>query len=344
MKKALLYKREKADSVRCFLCRHNCLIGSGKRGLCMVRENREGTLYSIFYGRPCALSVDPIEKKPLFHFLPGTTSFSVATLGCNFQCEFCQNWDISQYGRVRGSEFEGRSSGFEAQELEPEKIVREAEKNKCRSISYTYSEPTIFYEYAKDIALLASPLGIKNVFVTNGYMTREMLDDFRPHLSAANVDLKAFSKETYRKVMRADLNGVLDSIAYMKQLGIWLEITTLVVPDMNDSCRELGDIANFIASLGREMPWHISRFHPQYKMTDRPSTPIETMNRAYEIGKNAGLKYVYLGNVQGSDKENTYCWKCGELLIERFGFTVKKNKLSLDAKCPKCNLTIEGYF
>jgi len=341
MKEALLYSRGKDKSVVCFLCGHNCHIKNGARGICAVRENKDGALYSVFYGRPCALAVDPIEKKPLFHFMPGTRSFSVATLGCNFQCDFCQNWDISQFGKVRGTD-DIDLQGLK--EFAPEEIVAEAQGNNCRSISYTYSEPTIFYEYAKDIAKIAVPKGIKNVFVTNGYMSRKMLDDFHPLLAAANVDLKSFNKETYRRVMRADIAGVLDSIAHMKELGIWIEITTLIVPDMNDSDSELHDIADFIAGVGKEIPWHISRFHPQYKMTDRAPTPLSTLKRAYDIGKSGGLKYVYLGNVPGDDKESTYCWNCGETLIERAGFAVLKNKLSPGAKCPKCNSIIDGVF
>jgi pyruvate formate lyase activating enzyme len=314
----------------------------------MVRENKGGVLYSVFYGRPCALAVDPIEKKPLFHFLPGTRSFSVATLGCNFQCGFCQNWDISQYGRdegVAGFSLRPRSPD-EARypKVPPEEVVKLALEQDCKTISYTYSEPTIFYEYAKDIASIAAPKGLQSVFVTNGYMSRGMLDDFHPLLSAANVDLKAFKKETYRKVMKAELEGVLDSIAYMKQKGIWIEITTLIVPGMNDSEGELKDIAKFIAGMGIEIPWHISRFHPQYKMRDREATPAEALRRAYAIGKEAGLKYVYLGNIPGDDKENTYCWNCNERLIERCGFAISANKLTSGPKCPKCSSKIDGIF
>lgn len=304
----------------------------------MVRENKGGTLYSIFYGKPCALAVDPIEKKPLFHFYPGSKSFSVATLGCNFQCAFCQNWDISQFGRA------AVATSVAAEFTLPNDILKRAQTNNCRTISYTYSEPTIFYEYARDIGRLAIQENIKNVFVTNGYMSREMLDEAKDWLSAANVDLKAFKKETYKKIMKADLNGVMDSIAYIKKLNIWIEITTLIVPQMNDDEKELKDIAEFIASVGKEIPWHISRFHPQYKMLDLPPTPIEIMQKAYELGKKAGLKYVYMGNIPGSDSENTFCWKCGEKLIERFGFSIGKNKLAQGNSCPKCGSKIDGIF
>ncbi|MBI2974517.1 MAG: AmmeMemoRadiSam system radical SAM enzyme [Deltaproteobacteria bacterium] len=343
MQEAALYSKNPDKSVKCFLCRHNCRIKRGARGLCMVRENIDGTLYSIFYGKPCAIAIDPIEKKPLFHYFPGTKSFSIATMGCNFQCEFCQNWDISQYGRS------GQLSAVSDQtekirDVLPEEIVQGAVENNCKSISYTYSEPTIFYEYARDIAKIAAPLGIKNIFVTNGFMTREMLDEAKNWLDAVNVDLKAFKNETYRKVMKADLNGVLDSIAYIKKLGIWMEITTLIVPQMNDDKKELEEIANFIASVGNDIPWHISRFHPQYKMSDKPATPEDTMQMAYEIGKKAGLKYVYMGNIPGHESESTFCWKCGEKLIERFGYNIGFNKIDAGKSCPKCKVKIDGIF
>lgn len=341
MHEASLYTKNPDRSVRCNLCRHNCHIKDGKFGICMVRENRGGTLYSIFYGRPCALAIDPIEKKPLFHFRPGSRSFSVATLGCNFQCEFCQNWDISQYGRPQTLDHRPQTK---YKEIDAVDIVKMAVEHGCKTISYTYSEPTIFYEYARDIGRLAKKEGIENVFVTNGYMTREMLDDSRDWLTAANVDLKAFKNETYHKIMKADLNGVLDSIAHMKKLGLWIEITTLVVPQMNDDERELADIARFIAGVGRDIPWHVSRFHPQYKMTDRKPTPIATMRRAYELGKKAGLKYIYMGNVTGDDTENTFCWNCNEKLIERFGFSIGKVKLTKACICPKCSSKIDGVF
>lgn len=340
MREARLYSKADGKSVRCNLCRHSCHIQDGAAGICKVRENRGGVLYSIFYGQPCALAVDPVEKKPLFHFYPGTKSFSLATPGCNFQCEFCQNWDISQYGRNIKPETLRLKH---AEEYSPDKIIASAQKAGCKSISYTYSEPTIFYEYARNISELARTAGLKNIFVTNGYMTRAMLDDFNGLLDAANIDLKSFSKETYQKVMHANLDGVLDSIAYMKNLGIWIEVATLIVPQMNDGEAELKDIAKFIAGTGRDIPWHISRFHPQYKMTDKPPTPIATMRRAYEIGKAAGLKYVYMGNIPGDDAENTFCWKCGEKLIERFGFSVEKNKIKNGA-CFKCGSKIDGVF
>ncbi len=340
MFEASFYTKSEDRSVDCFLCRHRCHIKEGKSGLCIVRENKGGTLYSIFYGRPCAMAVDPIEKKPLFHFHPASRSFSIATLGCNFQCEFCQNWDISQYGRKDGAPRDTCSSEI----VPPAEIVRSAQEQGCRSISYTYSEPTIFYEYARDIANIAKPLGIDNIFVTNGYMTREMLDDAKDFISAANVDLKSFKDSVYKKVMKGSLDGVLDSISYMHELGIWIEVTTLIVPGMNDSESELKEIAGFIAGVDRSIPWHISRFYPQFKMHDKQATPEATMELAFAAGKDAGLKYIYMGNVPGAGGEDTLCWKCGECLIERTGFYVKKNLLTGKNSCPKCNSKIDGVF
>lgn len=333
----MLYEKVAGGKVRCRLCRHLCTIPDGDHGICNVRENHGGVLYSIFYGQPIAMSVDPIEKKPLFHFYPGSKAFSIACPGCNFQCDFCQNYDISQYGRT-GTE------RTPTHEVPPESIVANAKANGCKSISYTYTEPTIFFEYAYDTARLAKKEDIANNFVTNGYMTREAIDTIKPYLDAANIDLKAFRKDTYRKVMKAQLDGVLDSIKYMKEAGIWVEVTTLVVPGMNDSDSELKDIADFLAKTGRDIPWHISRFVPHYKMQNVFPTPIETLRKAYDIGKKAGLRYIYLGNVPGDDTENTFCFSCGEKLITRRGYFVVANKLTTRSECPKCKSKIDGVF
>lgn len=335
----MLYRRAEGDSVQCFLCRHECRIEEGKRGLCRVRENRRGTLYSIFYGKPIALSPDPIEKKPLFHFQPGSLSLSLATLGCNFQCEFCQNWDISQYGRGEGSrETHGTL------EVSPHAVVAEAKQANCRSISYTYSEPTIFFEYAHDIGLLAREAGIRNVFVTNGYMTPQAIEACASFLDAANVDLKAFREETYKKLIKGNLEGVLDSIRLLKERGIWLEITTLIVPGMNDHPDEIQNMARFIAGVDPAIPWHISRFYPNYRFSDRPMTPLGTLQRAHRTGLEAGLKYVYLGNVPAHEMESTTCPGCGTCLIERAGFRILSNRLSPEAACPECATVLDGVF
>ncbi len=335
MKEAMLYSKEGGGRARCRLCRHSCLIEDGKYGICNVRHNDGGMLYSIFYGKPIALAADPIEKKPLFHYKPGSSALSIATPGCNFQCDFCQNWDISQYGR-------GASERTPKQDIAPEVVVQQAKANRCDSISYTYTEPTIFFEYAYDTAELANAEGIGNTFVTNGYMTREALDTIFPYLDAANVDLKAFRKDTYRKIIKAQLDGVLDSIKYMKQLGIWVEVTTLIVPGMNDSEAELKDIANFLVETGRDIPWHISRFVPHYRMNNIGPTSIETLKSAYDIGRNAGLRYIYLGNVPGDESESTRCYKCNEMLIERCGFGIRSNTITNKGECPSCKTKVDG--
>lgn len=337
MKEALFYKRIDKDRVRCSLCRHRCVILEGKKGVCGVREVKEGKLYSLVYGKPISLNIDPIEKKPLFHFLPGTRTFSLATVGCNFRCDFCQNWEISQdvYGLLFTQDEE---------EIPPEAIVQYAKKNKCESISHTYTEPTIFYEYAFDIAKLSSREEIYNIFVTNGYITEEALNFIKPYLHAANIDLKGWSEEYYKKIIRAKLSEVLDSIKLYKKLGIWVEITTLIVPGWNDKDEDIREIAKFIRDeLGKETPWHISRFHPHYKMRDVPPTPIERLKRAYEIGKEEGLLFVYLGNVPGMG-EDTYCPNCGNILIRRWGFSIIDKRIDEEGKCPHCKISVPGVW
>jgi len=334
MKEAMLYEKLEESRVRCNLCAHRCLIKDGKRGICLVRENQDGTLYTLVYGRTISQAVDPVEKKPLFNFYPGSTAFSVATVGCNFRCDFCQNWEISQV--VRDEHL------IMGREATPEQLVAAAKRYGCRSIAYTYTEPTIFTEYAYDTAKLAHQAGIANIYVTNGYMTEEMLEAFDPYLDAANVDLKAWSDEFYRRYCGARLQPVLDSLRKMKELGIWVEVTTLVIPTLNDSDEELQHIAEFIAQeLGMETPWHISRFYPQYKLADKPPTPITTLDRAREIGLGAGLRYVYEGNVPGSQGENTFCYNCGKLLIGRYGYRIMEYHIK-DSKCAYCGAEIDG--
>ncbi len=335
MKEAYLYEKANGKAVKCKLCAHRCTIAPGKEGICRVRENRGGTLYSLVYGKAVARNVDPIEKKPFFHFLPGSSSFSIATVGCNFHCSYCQNFDISQMVRD-GNEIIGES-------LPPEDVVRLAVEYDCRSISYTYTEPTIFMEYAYDTACFAKEKGLKNNFVTNGYMTEEALKFVRPNLDAANIDLKAFTDKFYTDMCGAKLEPVLSSIAGMKRLGIWVEVTTLIIPTLNDSPHELREIAEFIKSVGEEIPWHVSRFHPTYRVNDTPATPADILRKAREIGREAGLRYVYTGNIPGDDGENTYCYQCGKLLIRRYGFQVIENVI-VDAKCPQCGAVIDGVF
>lgn len=332
-KEAMLYEKLEAKKVHCFLCSHHCKIVESKHGFCGVRKNESGTLFTHVYGEVIANHVDPIEKKPLYHFLPGSAAYSIATIGCNFRCGFCQNWQISQV-----SKRETDSSGYE---LKPEEIVREAKKSGCKSISYTYTEPTIFFEYAYDTAKLAKKEGLYNSFVTNGYMTKEALKAIKPYLDAANVDLKFFKEETYKKICQGHLQPVLDSIKLMKKMGIWVEVTTLIIPGQNDSDKELKDIAGFIAGVGKEVPWHISRMHPDYKFTDSEPTPLATLKNAHEIGKKAGLRYVYLGNV--TENSNTHCYNCGNLLIKRVYYAIDKY-YNDKGRCPSCSTALDGYF
>lgn len=335
MKEALLYDKKEDKKVLCRLCGHRCIISDGKFGICNVRQNIEGALYTHSYGNLISANVDPIEKKPIFHLLPGSVSYSIATAGCNFRCDFCQNWQISQ-------KKEADKLGITPIYTPPEKIVREAKHSGCKTISYTYTEPTIFFEYALEIARPAKEDGLYNVFVTNGYMTKECLDMLKGLLDAANVDLKSFSEDYYHKTCGAHLEPVLESIEYMRKLNIWVEVTTLVVPGLNDSEEELKKIASFLAGVDKTIPWHISKFHPMYRLDNLPQTPFATLKKAYQIGKAAGLHYVYLGNVPG-EGESTFCYNCNEVLIERIGYFVKRNIIK-EGVCPKCKSKIAGIW
>jgi pyruvate formate lyase activating enzyme len=332
LKEALLYKKLEDRKVHCFLCSHHCTIPDGKFGICRVRENKGGILYTHAYGELIAQNIDPIEKKPLYHFFPGSTSYSIATKGCNFQCGFCQNWQISQVK-------EAGTPGARSQWVTPEDVVKQATLSGSKSISYTYTEPTIFFEYAYNISRLAKNEGLYNVFVTNGFMTEETIRMAHPYLDAANIDLKSFNDEYYRKLCRGKLDPVLQSIELMKRFNIWVEVTTLVVPGQNDSEGEFEKIATFLAGIDKSIPWHISRFYPQYKMDHVEPTPMETLSRAYKIGKQAGLRYVYLGNV--GEGNNTYCYSCNKLLIERRGFSINKYNIK-NGCCPDCHTPIDG--
>jgi pyruvate formate lyase activating enzyme len=334
---AYLYEPLDEGRVKCNLCSHRCVIKDGRRGKCSVRENQAGSLQTLVYGKVIARHVDPIEKKPLFHFLPGTLSYSVATVGCNFRCKFCQNADIAQMPADHSGAIMGDA-------VTPQEVVGAAEKTGCRSIAYTYTEPTVFFEFAYDTAKIAHGRGIRNVFVTNGYMTGEALEMINPYLDAANVDLKAFRDRYYKDLCGARLKHVQKTLKRMKALGIFVEVTTLIVPGLNDDKTELEELAAFIADdLGNETPWHISRFHPTYKLTDRAATPLKTLTKAREIGLQAGLKYVYTGNVPGNAGENTFCSGCGEIVIERWGFQVGKIRIK-DGRCTRCGAGIEGVW
>jgi len=332
---AHLYEALKNGEVRCHLCRHRCRIAQADRGICGVRENRGGILTTLVYGRLVARNVDPIEKKPIYHLKPGSLSYSIATVGCNFKCRFCQNADIAQMPSDRGGAIAG-------QPCSPEEVVDDAVQNGCRSIAYTYTEPTVFFEFARDTAKIATARGLQNVFVTNGYMTPEALEMITPYLDAANVDLKSFDDRFYRKSCGARLKHVLDTLRRMKTLGIWVEVTTLVIPGLNDSPAELEALSKFIAGdLGTETPWHISRFHPTYRLTDRSVTPAATLLAARDIGLNAGLLYVYTGNMPGEGSEHTLCPDCQKTLIQRWGFQIRENVME-KGRCPGCGTAIDG--
>ena len=338
LKRAVLWEVSSAEDkkVQCKLCNWRCVIDEGQMGHCAVRKNIDGVLYSLNYDKVCSANVDPIEKKPLFHFQPGSASFSVATMGCNFRCEFCQNWQISQAAIEDGK--------INGQAISPEQVVSAAVRDGCKSIAYTYTEPTVFMELCSDCGRLAKAKGLANVFVSNGYMTREAIDFAGEWLGGINVDLKAFSDLYYKKLCKARLQPVLETIRYIaKETDIWLEVTTLLVPGQNDSEDELKKLTDFIVSeAGADVPWHISRFYPQYKYRDAIPTPISSLERAGEIGKAAGLHYVYLGNVPGSRSESTFCYNCGRVLIERVGYRIAANHIVND-RCPDCGTQIAGF-
>ena len=308
---AMLYDKAPGNYCDCHLCAHRCHIAPGKRGFCRVRENRDGVLYSLVYAKLVAAHVDPIEKKPLYHFLPGTESFSIATVGCNFQCDFCQNWQISQAARA---------DTIPGDFTPPESVVATALSHGCPSISYTYTEPTIYFEYAHDCARLAKREGLANVFVTNGYQTPRTVEKMIGLIDAANVDLKGFTDDFYRKLCKGRLQPVCDAIRLMHQGGIHLEITTLLIPEFNDDPDELRRLVEFIAGISVDIPWHVSRYHPDYQFDHAAATPPERIYRAIEAGKAAGLRYIYAGNLPGAQYQDTVCHACGETVIRRQGF------------------------
>jgi len=329
-----LYKKLKNKIVQCRNCAHFCVIAPGERGICGVRENRNGKLYALNYGKAIAVHIDPIEKKPFFHFLPGSDSLSIATVGCNFACGNCQNWNISQ--------------GFKEKEvvpgenLPPEKIVELAIENNLPSISYTYTEPTIFSEYALDTMKIAKDKGLKNNWVTNGFWSKELFELIWPHLDAANVDLKGFSDDFYIKNCGAKLQPVLDNLILLKKKKIWVEVTTLVIPTLSDSEKMFEGIAKFVKDeLGPETPWHVTQFSGaiSWKLKHLPDTPVQSLKRAYEIGKKAGLKYVYTGNVPGLPSEDTLCPKCGALAIDRMAYIIRRH--DKNGKCSKCGENLD---
>ena len=324
-------KIEGKEKIKCLLCRHYCQLKEGQVGICGVNKNVEGELKNLVYGHPVALNVDPVEKKPLYHVLPGSKVLSFGTVGCNFKCPFCQNWDISQEHKIN-----------EQIEVSPEQMVELAFQEGARSIAYTYNEPTIFYPYAKDIGVIAKEKGLKNIFVSNGFESPEIVEDMASWVDAANIDLKSWDDAYYKKVLKGGLEEVKDTLRRMVKAGIWVEVTTLIIPGENDSDEDLREMAEFIANdLGQHVPWHLSAFFPNYKMMDHEATKLETLERAKRIGQEAGLEYIYLGNVPVHG--DTYCPDCNTLLIDRTGYTVTTNMLK-EGHCPKCNREIEGIW
>ncbi len=318
-------------TIECQLCKHHCKIKEGKTGMCGVNANHDNQLETLVYGHPASIAVDPIEKKPLNHVLPASKALSFGTVGCNFRCPFCQNWQLSQEHRIDTSEY-----------VSAQMMVELALKHGCRSIAYTYNEPTIFYPYAKDIALEAHKVGLKNIYVSNGFESTQMIEDMVGIIDAVNIDLKSFDDRYYRRTLKGGLDEVLQGLKAFKKAGIWVEVTTLIVPDENDSDEELRKIAHFIAhELDKHTPWHISAFHPDYKVLDKPRTAESTLDRAQSIGKEEGLYYIYKGNVFG--QANTYCPNCDERLIYREGYVVYENKI-VDGHCFKCKERIEGIW
>jgi pyruvate formate lyase activating enzyme len=321
-----LWKPAPERAVDCFLCAHRCHIADGKRGVCRVRENVGGRLVTLVWGRLIARHMDPIEKKPFFHFLPGSRAYSIATVGCNLQCGFCQNWQISQWPRAAEGEMPGEV-------VPPDDVVRTARRLGCASIAYTYTEPTIFFEYARDVGILAREAGLRNAFVTNGFMTPEAVDACAGWLDAANVDLKGWQDGFYRDVCKARIEPVKETIRLLRGAGVHVEVTTLVVPGQNDSDDDLAGIAGFLASVSPDLVWHVSRYHPDFNMQDAPATPEGTIQRALDIGRREGLRFVYAGNVVGM--QDTVCPKCGETVVRREGMGVASMNLKGTA-CGRC--------
>ncbi len=334
MKEALLWEALDEGYVRCNLCAHRCRIAPGKRGICGVRENRDGVLYSLVYGEIVAINSDPIEKKPLFHFLPGSYSLSIATVGCNFRCLHCQNSDISQMPRD-----EGRIVG---RYYSPSEVINYALSYGCESISYTYTEPTVFFEFTLDCSIKAKENGIKNVYVTNGFMSLDAIKLISPYLDAANIDLKG-SDEFYRKICGGRRGPVEDSIKALFDAGVWVEVTTLIIPGHNDGEDDLVSIARFIKGLSPDIPWHVTAFYPTYRMRDVRPASLSDVKRAYDIGKSEGLKHVYIGNVWGTEGENTFCPSCGNLLIRRSGYIVTVSGMD-GGRCKNCGAEIKGVW
>lgn len=339
METAWLSKKLDSGKVLCQACAQSCKLDEGEYGICGVRQVVDGELKSLVYGLAAAVNIDPVEKKPMFHFQPGSRSFSVGTVGCNFSCQFCQNYHISQYPKEHDYKVFG-------DELPPERIVEMALEHNCQSIAYTYNEPIVFFEYTYDTAKLAHEKGLKNIYVTSGYETRKAIDLLAPYVDGMNIDIKSFSDDFYREISGARLKPVLECVKYAHEKGIWVETTTLLIPGKNDSEEEMKGIAEFLAGIDTSIPWHLSAFYPMYKMLDVPPTPASTLLKAYEIGKKAGLKYVYVGNLDDPEHESTFCPSCGNKVISRSGHIGQyvTNDLDEDGTCPHCGYKLEGVW
>ena len=344
MKRCVLYKKLAGDKIQCLACNHFCKISEGHVGICGVRQNKDGKLNLLVYGKAIGVGIDPIEKKPFYHFLPGSFAYSLGTFGCNFRCGNCQNFEISQILGLKGrvKKYDKISWG---EQLPPEEIVKRAKENNCKSIAYTYNEPTIWAEYALDTMKLARKSGLKNVWVSNGFMSRETLDLITPYLDAINIDIKSFDEKFYMSNCAAKLAPVLENCQRIVKKKIWLEITTLVIPTLSDNEKMLTKLAKFIKDkLGDFVPWHLSAFSGSisWKLQDVPDTTIKQLTTAYKIGKKQGLKYIYIGNVQTKDFENTLCPKCKKIIFQRIGYNIYTPEIS--GQCPNCKNKIEGIF
>ncbi len=328
------YEKLEKGFIKCGICPQECEVGPNGRGFCGVRENRGGKYYLLVHSRPCTINVDPIEKKPLFHYLPGEKAFSIATAGCNIACKFCQNWEISQY----------RPEKVPYVKATPSEIALMASKKGCKTIAYTYSEPVVFFEYMRDTAVEGNKLGIKSVVITNAFINEKPLLELTKVVGAIKVDFKAYKEDFYKNVCSGELRPVLRAMEIIKKQGVHLEIVHLTIPTLNDTDKEIKEMAKWIkGNLGEFVPLHFTRFYPTYKLKNLPPTPPSTLIRARELAKAEGLKYVYTGNLPGNDGENTYCHKCGKLLIKRLGFFIKENKIK-SGKCPYCGEKIPGVF
>jgi len=336
---AWLSKKLDNGKILCQACAHSCVLGEGEYGICGVRKVENKELRLLVYGLASAVNIDPVEKKPMFHFLPNSKVFSFGTVGCNLSCAFCQNYEISQYPKEHNHQIVGK-------ELSPASAVEFALNNECDSIAYTYNEPIVFFEYTYDTAKLAHAKGLKNIYVTSGYETHKAIDLLEPYMDGMNIDIKSFNNEFYKEICGAKLKPVLECVKYAHEKGIWIEITTLLISGKNDSNEEIREIAKFIANLDISIPWHLSAFHPMYKMLATPRTPESTLIRAYKIAKEEGLKYVYIGNVDNEKYESTYCPNCFKLVVKRSGRIGQyvENQLDKDGRCPYCSSLVEGVW